>query len=193
MVPTLPNNPGLRIGYARVSTHEQSLDLQTDGLRAAGCERVYSDKVSGVKDARPGLERLKDALRPGDTLVVRRLDRLGRSLSDLIGWTGWLEQNKIGFLSLKERIDTTHSTGRLTFHLFAALAEFERELVRERTTAGLIAARARGRRGGRPRALNAAQARQLRAMRKDNTIPVGQICETLGIARTTLYSYLKHD
>ena len=180
----------LRIGYARVSTHEQSLDLQMDALREAGCERVYSDKVGGTKEVRPGLEQLKEVLRAGDTLVVWRLDRLGRSLSDLIGWTAWLEAQGVELLSLKEQIDTSHSGGKLVLHLFAALAQFERDLLRERTLAGLAAARARGRLGGRKPKLDAAQVRQLKAMHRDVSISIGEICETFTICRSTFYRYL---
>lgn len=185
-------NGGLRIGYARVSTHEQNLDSQRDCLLAAGCERVYTDTVSGIKAARPGLERLKDALRAGDTLIVWRLDRLGRSLSDLIGWMGWLEERSVGLVSLQEKVDTGTGAGRLVFHLFAALAEFERNLIRERTLAGLASARARGRLGGRPAKLDEAQIAQLKLMHANHDIPVGAICRTLGICRSTLYRYLKH-
>ena len=135
----------MKIGYARVSTIEQNLDLQRDALLAAGCERVIADTASGAVASRPGLEKVKEQLRAGDTLVVWRLDRLGRSLRDLIGWMTWLEEQKVGLLSLQESIDTNTTSGKLTFHLFAALAEFERALVRERTRAGLDAARVRGR------------------------------------------------
>jgi DNA invertase Pin-like site-specific DNA recombinase len=137
------------IGYGRVSTHDQNLDLQRDALEAAGCERVIVDRMSGAASARPGLVQLKDVLRGGDTLVVWRLDRLGRSLKDLIAWVGYLDAQEIGLRSLHEAIDTTTPTGKLTFHIFGALAEFERTLIRDRTQAGLAAARARGRTGGR--------------------------------------------
>ena len=144
----------MKIGYARVSTIEQNLDLQRDALLAAGCERVIADTASGTVASRPGLEKVKEQLRTGDTLVVWRLDRLGRSLRDLIGWMTWLEEQKVGLLSLQESIDTNTTSGKLTFHLFGALAEFERNLIRERTQAGLTAARARGRKGGRPQVLD---------------------------------------
>jgi DNA invertase Pin-like site-specific DNA recombinase len=141
----------MKIGYARVSTAEQNLDLQRDALKAAGCEKVITDKASGATAARPGLEKVKELLRAGDTLVVWRLDRLGRSLRDLIGWMTYLDEEKVGLLSLHEAIDTTTTSGKLTFHLFGALAEFERNLIRERTQAGLTAARARGKKvAGRP-------------------------------------------
>jgi len=134
----------MKIGYARISTAEQNLDLQRDALKAAGCDRVITGKASGSTAARPGLENVKEQLRAGDTLVVWRLDRLGRSLRDLIGWMTYLEQEQVGLLSLHEAIDTTTTSGKLTFHLFGALADFERNLIRERTQAGLAAARSRG-------------------------------------------------
>ena len=180
----------LRIGYARVSTHEQSLDSQLDALRQAGCSRIYSDKISGSKATRPELDRLRDCLRAGDTLVVWRLDRLGRSLKDLIQWTEWLDTNGIALHSLSEQIDTSHHAGKLIFHLFAALAEFERGVIRERTLAGLASARARGRQGGRPPKLNAASVRQLKAMHKDHSISIREICKRLGIGKTAFYRYL---
>ena len=141
------------LGYARVSTTEQKAHLQTDALKKAGCIRVWTDKASGSLDHRPKLEAVLDHLRPGDTLVVWRLDRLGRNLRHLIATVNDLAAAGVGFKSLTEGIDTTTPAGRLTFHLFGALAEFERELIRERTAAGLAAARARGRSGGRPRAM----------------------------------------
>lgn len=180
------------IGYARVSTYEQSLLSQLDSLREAGCERIYDDTVSGIRDIRPGLDRLRDALRRGDTLVVWRLDRLGRSLSDLIAWAEWLHERGIGLRSLHEQIDTTSSTGRLIFQIFAALAEFEGNLIRERTLAGLKAARARGRLGGRPSKLSSAQRIQIKAMHKDHSIGIGEICQTMGICRSTFYRYLRN-
>lgn len=182
---------GIRIGYARVSTHEQSLDSQVDTLRDAGCERIYNDRVSGIREARPGLDRLRDALRPGDTLVVWRLDRLGRSLSDLITWASWLHDHGVGLRSLHEQIDTSCSTGRLVFHMFGALAEFERNLIRERTLSGLSSARARGRKGGRPRKLTSVQRSQVRAMHRDHSIGIVEICRTFGICRSTFYRYLR--
>ncbi len=185
-----PNTTSLRIGYARVSTHEQSLDSQIDALKQAGCERIYCDKIGGTKAQRPELNRLKDSLRPGDTLVLWRLDRLGRSLRDLIAWTDWLSANNVSLHSLTERIDTGHPAGKLTFHLFAALAEFERNLIRERTQAGLQAARARGRNGGRPPKLDAAGIRQLKAMHKDHSLPIREICKRMGIGKTAFYRYL---
>src|SRR4051812_26215392 len=141
----------MKIGYARVSTHEQTMDLQKDALTKAGCGRIFSDTVSGTTEKRTGLDELYSHIRPGDTLVVWRLDRLGRSLRHLIETIRSLEERQIGFQSLTENIDTTTSGGKLVFHFFGALAEFERDLIRERTLAGLAAARARGRKGGRPK------------------------------------------
>jgi DNA invertase Pin-like site-specific DNA recombinase len=138
------------IGYARISTHEQNLDLQEDALKAAGCKKVYTDKTGGAKSERPGLEKALADARPGDTLVVWKLDRLGRSLKHLIETVTDLSHRGVGFKSLQENIDTTTSGGKLVFHVFGALAEFERDIIRERTLAGLAAARARGRKGGRP-------------------------------------------
>jgi len=142
------------IGYARVSTQEQNLDLQKDALRAAGCKKIITDEASGSTADRPGLIKLKDTLREGDTLVVWRLDRLGRSLKHLTEFIYDLEVKGISFKSLHEAIDTTTSTGKLTFHIFGALAEFEKSLIKERSAAGLAAARVRGRLGGRPKKLN---------------------------------------
>src|ERR671932_1719819 len=139
------------IGYARVSTNEQNLDLQRDALERAGCDLIFDDHVSGIKARRPGLEQALSHLRAGDTLVVWRLDRLGRSLRHLIDTVTDLQERGIGFKSLTESIDTTTSGGRLVFNIFASLAEFEREIIRERTLAALQSARARGRKGGRPK------------------------------------------
>jgi DNA invertase Pin-like site-specific DNA recombinase len=180
----------MQIGYARVSTYDQTLNLQRDALTQAGCTRIFTDTASGIKAERKGLEEALSYIRAGDTLVVWRLDRLGRSLSDLIATMTMLEGRKIGFKSLTEHIDTTTSGGKLIFHIFGALAEFERNLIRERTQAGLTAARARGKRGGRPRALTARQlgiARELYEKRH----PIAEICRTLRISKATLYRALK--
>ena len=144
----------MKIGYARVSTYEQNLDLQTDALEKAGCEQVFHDQISGAKTKRPGFDEALSYLRSGNILVVWRLDRLSRSLKHLIETVNLLEEKGIGFQSLQESIDTTTSGGKLIFHIFGALAEFERNLIRERTQAGLAAARARGRKGGRPKSLD---------------------------------------
>ncbi len=179
----------MKIGYARVSSDDQSRDLQRDALRQAGCERIYEEKESGGKVDRPELLRLMEALRAGDTLVVWRLDRLGRSLKHLIETVEQLEAMKVGFQSVTEAIDTTTSGGKLVFHIFASLAEFERTLIRERTRAGLKAARARGRQGGRPMTLSEDKRRMAQALRDDPKQSVASICKALGITRTTFYRY----
>jgi DNA invertase Pin-like site-specific DNA recombinase len=178
------------IGYARVSTGDQNLDLQLDSLKAAGCDKLFTDKLSGSKDDRPGLGEALGFVRSGDTLVVWRLDRLGRSLSHLIDVTTGLEARGIGFKSLQEGIDTTTSGGKLVFHIFGALAEFERSLIRERTYAGLKAARARGRSGGRPKALSEQQLKMAVRMLAAPDVSVQQVAEHFGIARSTLYRLL---
>lgn len=178
------------IGYARVSTLDQNLELQFDALKAAGCERLFQDKASGLNTERPGLDGALDHLRPGDTLVVWRLDRLGRSLRHLIETVGALEERGIGFRSVQEAIDTTTSSGKLVFQIFGALAEFERNLIRERTQAGLAAARARGRNGGRPKGLDAAKTQLLYDLYDARERSVMEICKLLGISKPTLYAYV---
>jgi len=178
------------IGYKRVSTDDQNLHLQQDALTQAGCDRVFSDKLSGAKADRPGLAEALAYLRPGDTLVVWRLDRLGRSLKDLIALVEELEERGIGLRSLQEHLDTTTSGGKLIFHLFGALAEFERNVIRERTQAGLQAARARGRKGGRRQKLTPEQIAIGRSLAADPTRSVSSICQHLGISRPTFYRYL---
>jgi DNA invertase Pin-like site-specific DNA recombinase len=180
------------IGYARISTGEQTLDLQLDALTAAGCGKVYTETASGAKAERPVLEDVLGYLRLGDTLVVWRLDRLGRSLQHLIALVTGLAERGIGFKSLTEQIDTTTPGGKLIFHVFGALAEFERDLIRERTHAGLAAARARGRLGGRPKKLQDARQRELaRSLYDSRQTDIDTICQTLGISRATLYRSLK--
>ena len=179
------------IGYARISTYDQTLSPQRDALEKAGCEKIFTDTVSGTKAQRKGLEEAFYHLRRGDTLVVWRLDRLGRSLRHLIDTITALAERGVGFKSLQENIDTTTSGGKLVFHIFGALAEFEREIIRERTQAGLTAARSRGRAGGRPKALTAKQVQMLRNMAADKSLTVSDICNTLGIGRTTFYRYVK--
>ncbi|MBC8136106.1 MAG: recombinase family protein [Fibrella sp.] len=181
----------MKIGYARVSSEDQNLHLQKDALRQAGCERIYEEKESGGKADRPELLRLLDTARTGDTLVVWRLDRLGRSLKHLIQTVEDLEARGIGFQSVTEAIDTTTSGGKLVFHIFAALAKFERTLIRERTRTGLAAARERGRQGGRPKVLSAEKCRMAQALRDDPSQSIQSICKTMGIARTTFYRYTK--
>lgn len=175
------------VGYARVSTQDQNLDLQHDALTTAGCERVFTDIVSGVKEDRLGLQEALSFMRHGDVLVVWRLDRLGRSLGHLIENVNQLGARGIGFRSLQESIDTTTSGGKLIFHMFGALAEFERDVIRERTKAGLQAARARGRQGGRPRVLEGKKLALARSMYEDMNHSPRDICEALGISRSTLY------
>lgn len=182
------------VGYARVSTHDQTLALQQDALEQAGCGRIFTDTASGAKADRPGLEEAVAFARGGDTLVVWRLDRLGRSLPHLIETIRRLQERGIGFRSLTEQLDTTTSGGKLVFHVFAALAEFERDVVRERTTAGLAAARARGRKGGRPRAAALDDPRKVALARRLHADPdhsVADICRALRVSRSTLYRYLK--
>ena len=181
------------IGYARVSTTDQTLALQQDALRAAGCEQLYTDTASGSLTDRPGLAEALSHLRAGDTLVVWRLDRLGRSLAHLIDTIKVLQGRGIHFKSLQEQLDTGTSGGKLVFHVFGALAEFERDLIRERTKAGLAAARARGTVGGRPRSLSSRKIAQLRTLAADKRNSVAEIGQTLGISRATFYRYVKLD
>ncbi len=179
------------IGYARVSTDDQNLDLQNDALAAAGCKRIYRDKASGAKAERPGLRRAFEDIRAGDTLVVWRLDRLGRSLKDLITRADELERRGAGLKSLHEVIDTNSSGGRLVFHMFGALAEFERNLVRERTQAGLAAARSRGRLGGRHKTLDTEKRRHVVELYRSRQHTIKEICRLMGISKPTLYAYVE--
>lgn len=178
------------IGYARISTDDQNLNLQMDALQLAGCEKIYSDRISGAKAVRPGLTLALEVARTGDVLVVWRLDRLGRSLKDLIETMETLGQRGIGLSSLQESITTTNNSGRLIFHLFGALAEFERNLIRERTTAGLIAARKRGHRGGRPKALDPAKRQLAVKLYTEKQHTIIEICKLMGISKPTLYNYI---
>src|SRR3954452_22212811 len=179
----------MMIGYARVSTTDQTLDLQIDALKKAGCDKIFTDTASGAKAERKGLEEAISYVRAGDMLAVWRLDRLGRSLQHLIETVGELDARNIGFKSLTENIDTTTSGGKLIFHIFGALAEFERNLIRERTSAGLQAARERGRKGGRPRSLTYKKVEMARTLYSDKSNSVEEICRTLGISRVTLWRY----
>jgi DNA invertase Pin-like site-specific DNA recombinase len=181
---------GMLVGYARVSTEDQNLDLREDALQKTGCGKLFTDIASGAKDERVGLAEAIAFLRPGDTLVVWKLDRLGRSLKHLIATVTDLQARKVGFRSLQESIDTTTSGGKLIFHVFGALAEFERDLIRERTQAGLQAARARGRKGGRPRSLDAKKLARARSLHKEPANTIADICATLGISRATFYRHL---
>jgi DNA invertase Pin-like site-specific DNA recombinase len=179
----------LVIGYARVSTQEQDLALQLDALRAAGCERIYTEKASGAQRDRPQLQAALDYMRPDDTLVVWKLDRLARSLRQLLDTVEALHSRQIGLRSLTEAIDTSTPGGTLVFHLFGALAEFERAIIRERTRAGLAAARARGRTGGRPSALSPADKIAARALLKDPAITVEEVAHRLRVSPATLYRH----
>jgi DNA invertase Pin-like site-specific DNA recombinase len=179
------------VGYARVSTQDQTLDLQKDALEKIGCSKIYTDTASGAKAERAGLEEALEYVREADILVVWRLDRLGRSLKHLIETISILNNRGIGFKSITENIDTTTSGGKLVFHIFGALAEFERDIIRERTQAGLTAARARGRKGGRPKALTGKKADMAQALYNDKSNSIDEICRTLNISRATLYRYIK--
>ena len=180
------------VGYARVSTTDQNLDLQKDALQAAGCERLFTDTASGAKAERPGLSQALNECRKGDTLVVWKLDRLGRSLPHLVETVRDLADKGIGFKSLQESIDTTTSGGKLIFHIFASLAEFERDLIRERTNAGLSAARARGRKGGRPKGvMDPNKQKAALALKNDTSRSISEICEILGVCRNTYYKYIR--
>lgn len=179
------------IGYARVSTEDQNPDLQVDALNEAGCLRVFVDRASGAIESRRELERALDHLRAGDTLVVWRLDRLGRSLRHLIDTIRQLEEHGVGFKSLQEAIDTSTPSGRLVFHVFGALGEFERDLIRERTRAGLAAARARGKKGGRPTVMTAEKLAVARSMYDSREHSLAAIAKTIGVSRATLYRSLR--
>ena len=185
----------MKIGYARVSTRDQNFDLQADALTKAGSDKLYREIASGARTDRPQLDALLADLRAGDVLVVWKLDRLGRSLKHLVELVGQLMERDVGLQSLNDPVDTTTAQGRLVFNIFASLAEFERELVRERTQAGLTAARARGRVGGRPKGLSSkaeSTSRAAAALYREGELSVQAIADHLGIAKTTLYSYLRH-
>ena len=184
------------IGYARVSTIEQNLDLQLDALRKAGCAdaNIFTDKITGTKQERPGLQEALSHLRPGDTFVVWRLDRLARSLTHLIETVNHLASQRIAFRSVTENIDTSSATGQLVLHIFGALAEFERNLIKERTIAGLVAARARGKTGGRPkRSPKASKVTLAKRLYEGRTNTAAEICRTLNISKATLYRYIKEQ
>ncbi len=185
----------MRIGYARVSTLDQNLELQIDALKGAGCEMIFAEKISGkLRDERPELKNMFSKLRKGDTVIVWKLDRLGRSLIDLINLISEMNNLGVHFFSIQDHINTQTATGRFTFNIFASLAEFEREIIRERTKAGINAARARGRMGGRPKgmsksAINKAKTVKLLYERQEQTVE--EIADSLGISRATCYRYLK--
>lgn len=178
------------IGYARVSTDDQNLDLQKDALNQAGCEKILEDRLTGAKAERPGLQSALEYARSGDVIVVWRLDRLSRSLKNLIEMVNRLEKNGIGLRSLQESIDTSSSSGKLIFHIFGALAEFERNLIRERTQAGLQAARTRGRLGGRPKSLPDDQRALAVKLYNEKQHTIQQICQMMKISKPTLYKYV---
>jgi DNA invertase Pin-like site-specific DNA recombinase len=180
----------MKVGYARVSTLDQNLDAQQDDLFKAGCLKIFKDKASGAKENRTGLQQAMQFLKEGDVLVVWKLDRLGRSLIHLLEIIKELNERKVGFMSLQENIDTSTSSGKLIFHIFSSIAEFERDLIRDRTKASLMAARARGRIGGRPRLLTEEQVKELNEIYEDRSKSVQSICKQFNISRPTLYSYL---
>ena len=185
----------MKVGYARISTREQNLNMQVIALEESGCERIHEEITSGTKSDRPILDNLLNQLRDGDVLVVWKLDRLGRSLKHLVELVQILMKRNIGLCSLKDPIDTTTSQGRLIFNIFASLAEFEGDLIRERTKAGLSAARVRGRFGGRPRGLSEsgeATACAVESLYREGKLPVNQIAKKLSISKGTLYKYLRH-
>ncbi len=180
----------MKIGYARVSTEDQLQDAQLDALNSAGCERVYRESYSGKSKSRPELERMIDALREGDIVVVQRLDRLGRSLKDLIELLDGFKQQGVQFISLNENIDTTTAVGELAFHMIGSIAQFERRLISERTKAGLDAARARGRKGGRKAKLSKADIKKAKAMLSDPEMTKAEVAEHFNVSRPTLNKWL---
>ncbi|MDU8491770.1 recombinase family protein [Pseudomonas syringae pv. actinidiae] len=180
---------GLRIGYARVSTRDQNLDLQIDALKSAGCTRIYEEKVSGSSVPRPEQENMLKALRKGDTVVVWQLSRLGRSLSELIGLVNQFEEMGVAFEVLTEKYDTTTASGKLIFNVFASLAAYERERLIERTRAGLKAARARGRVGGRKPKIGDKEKREIAILLSDPNMTVTDVAARFGVSRTTIYKH----
>lgn len=185
----------MKIGYARVSTQDQNLDMQIDALKSAGCEIIFEEKISGKSKERPELTKLFEKLRKGDTVVVWKLDRLGRSLKDLIDLITKMQQLNASFLSIQDGINTETATGRFTFNIFASLAEFEREIISERTKAGLTSARARGRKGGRPAGYSKETIKKIKAVKvlydATGSSSVQEIADSLKISRATCYRYLK--
>lgn len=179
-----------KIGYARISTDQQLLDLQLDALKKAGCTKIFKDTISGSKASRDGLDKMLEYAREGDAVVVYRLDRLGRSLKNLIELSELLASKGINLQSLQESINTSTANGKMYFNMMAVLAEFERNLIRERSQAGLEAARARGRKGGRPFKLDNDKAALVRKMYDSKQYTTAQICEVVGISRPTLYKYI---
>jgi DNA invertase Pin-like site-specific DNA recombinase len=185
----------LKIGYARVSTQDQNLEMQLDALTKAGCQQVFQEKASGIKSDRPQLAAMQQILREGDVIYIYKLDRLGRSLKHLLEMTSDFEKRGIGLVSINDHIDTTTAQGRLIFNIFASLAEFERDLIRERTRSGLEAARARGRKGGRSRGLSKEAektAMLAQTLYNERKLGVNEIAADLKISKMTLYKYLRH-
>lgn len=180
----------MHIGYSRVSTPDQNDDLQIDALEKAGCEKIYTEVARGARTDRPELEKLLSFVRAGDTVVVWKLDRLGRSIGHLIQTIEDLERKDVNFISLMENINTTTPVGKLTFHIFAALAEFEKDIIQERTKAGLEAARARGRKGGRPKLLSAKKVKMMQELYDSKKIPIADICRQFKISYSTFYRYI---
>lgn len=183
----------MKIGYARVSTDEQSTASQLDALDGAGCERIYQERFSGKSKKRPELERMIDALRDGDIVVVQRLDRLGRSLKDLIELLDGFKQQGVQFISLNENIDTTTAIGELAFHMIGSIAQFERCLISERTKAGLDAARARGRKGGRRAKLTSTDIKKAKAMLLDPNMTKAEVATHFNVSRPTLNKWLDEE
>jgi DNA invertase Pin-like site-specific DNA recombinase len=179
------------IGYCRVSTQDQNLELQLDELKKAGCEKIFQDVASGSKDERRGLLHAIDFAREGDCIVIWKLDRLSRSLRHLIDTVNQLKERGIGLKVLTQNLDTTTPSGTLVFHIFGALAEFERLLIKERTNAGLAAARARGRIGGRPKSMDEKKVQIAKSLHSDGKTKISEICETLKVSKATLYRHLK--
>ncbi|CAG5075065.1 DNA-invertase hin [Dyadobacter sp. CECT 9623] len=185
----------MKVGYARVSTQDQNLEMQLDALQKAGCEKIFQEKASGIKSDRPQLAAMQQILREGDVIYIYKLDRLGRSLKHLLEITSDFEKRGIGMVSINDHIDTTTAQGRLIFNIFASLAEFERDLIRERTKSGLDAARARGRKGGRSRGLSKEAektAMLAQTLYNERKLGVNEIAADLKISKMTLYKYLRH-
>ena len=181
----------MNIGYCRISTQDQNLELQLDELKKAGCEKIFQDVASGSKDERKGLQDAISFAREGDCIAVWKLDRLSRSLRHLIDTVNYLKERGIGLKVITMNLDTTTPSGKLVFHIFASLSEFERELIRERTNAGLLSARARGRVGGRPKAMDEKKIQIAKSLHSDGKTTVSEICETLNVSKATLYRSLK--
>lgn len=183
-------NQTMKVGYARVSTHEQNLDLQIDALTKAGCEKIYTDKISGSKSSRPELDDMLKNLRSGDTIVVWKLDRLGRSIKHLIELSEQLQSRNIALESIQDKIDTSTASGRLYFNMMASLAEFERDLIRERTKAGLESAKARGRQGGRPTKMTDEKLARAKELHEEGRLSIKEICTMTGVSKATLYRHI---